>query len=99
MVANTLVLSSLVASAAAAALGPMKCPEKIAPKYTPVVAKGFTARVVANRVSGPRNMVVDSAGRLLVVEKGIGVTSYNIQDGDCVELTKKEVVVPHTSVR
>jgi glucose/arabinose dehydrogenase len=99
MVANTVLLSTLVASAAAAALAPMKCPEKITPKYTPVVAKGFTARVVANGVSSPRNMVVDSAGRLLVVEKGIGVTSYNIQDGDCVELTRKEVVVPHTGVR
>jgi hypothetical protein len=97
MVQSSLLLSALVASAAAA-VAPRKCAEKIPPKYTPVVAKGFTARVVANRVSSPRDMVVDSAGHLLVVEKGIGVTSYTIQDGDCVELAKKEVVVPNTSV-
>jgi hypothetical protein len=63
------------------------CASTIAPKNAaPSVASGWRANVVANGFSGPRGIVFDSEGGLLVVEgeKGISRITFNGERGGCV---------------
>ena len=65
----------------------------------PIVASGYTANVFANRLSGPRGMIVDSAGNLLVVEKGRGISAFKLnEEGACVSAGAKSTVVGDPSV-
>lgn len=64
-----------------------------------VVAKGFYAYVLT-AASGPRGLVVDSAGNLLVLERGTGVTALKLAEaGGCVTVASKSTVVPKGQVR
>jgi hypothetical protein len=76
------------------------CPAGLAPKNgAPVVAPGFQARLVANGLNKPRGLVVDSAGHLLAVQDGVGITSFTLAEREgCVSVTTKNVIVPTTGV-
>jgi glucose/arabinose dehydrogenase len=71
--------SSSTAAAAA-------CPSSIAPAHgAPSVAPGFQVQVVANNLRKPRGIQLDSAGGLLVVEQGYGISRVPLTgDGACV---------------
>jgi hypothetical protein len=88
-------------------LAQSSCPSTITPRYgQPVVADGFTARVIAQGVTSPRGMVVDSAGNLLVVEGGRfslgqkGIKALKLEYGadGCVRVGKTTTVVQESSV-
>jgi hypothetical protein len=73
----------------------------ITPSYgAPLVAKGFTARIVASGLTKPRGMVFDKEGNLLVVTQGKGITALKFKDdgGICLSVEKTQVVIPDTSV-
>ncbi|KAF2745528.1 soluble quino protein glucose dehydrogenase [Sporormia fimetaria CBS 119925] len=64
----------------------------------PSVAPGWRAQVVASGLNKPRSIVVDPAGRLLVVELGYGISRLNLDEGEgpCVRAAgEKEVVIEH----
>jgi glucose/arabinose dehydrogenase len=65
------------------------------PKYAPpVVAKGFTARVLISGLTRPRGMVFDTEGNLLVVQNRKDITAIQLSnDGGCVKATGKSTVV------
>lgn len=48
----------------------------------PSVASGYAAAVVATGLTAPRSLEFDSAGNLLVLEAGKGVSSHVLNDGD-----------------
>jgi glucose/arabinose dehydrogenase len=66
----------------------------VAPKFAPVVAAGYTAKVLMNGLKTPRGMIFDSQGNLLIVEQGgAGVRLVKLTDGDgtnvCVASSKQ----------
>jgi glucose/arabinose dehydrogenase len=72
------------------------CPaDTSGPKYAaPVVAKGFTARVVISGLTRPRGMVFDTEGNLLVVQNRKEITAFQMSnEGGCVKVTGKSTVV------
>jgi hypothetical protein len=88
------VLAFAIANAQAA------CPAGLAPKNgAPVVAPGFQARLIANGLSKPRGLVVDSAGHLLAVQNGVGVTSFTLAETNgCVSVASNNIIARTTGV-
>jgi hypothetical protein len=77
-------------------LSPKDCPAVGgSPKYAaPIVAKGFTARVVISGVTRPRSMTFDKDGNLLVLQNRVEVTAYTMKnEGGCIKSTGKNTVV------
>jgi hypothetical protein len=70
-----------------------------------VVAKGFTSYVLSSTLSGPRGLIFDKEGNLLVVEKTTAgqVTAIKLkEEGGCVSIASKQLtgaVGPGGSVR
>lgn len=78
------------------------CPSSIAPAHgAPSVAPGFRVQVVANNLRRPRGIQFDSAGGLLVVEQGHGISRVPLTgDGACVRQNgATQVVVDDDEVR
>jgi hypothetical protein len=74
----------------------------ITPSYpAPSVAPGFAARIVASGLTLPRGIIFDTAGNLLVIEQGRGVTAYTLDNagGGCLSVKSTTVVVQDSSVR
>lgn len=61
----------------------------------PVVADGYTARLVATNLTSPRGLKFDTEDNLLVVEQEVGISVLRFQDdgGDCLRMTSKETLV------
>jgi hypothetical protein len=82
--------------AGATPLAPKDCPAVTgSPKYAPpIVAKGFTARVVMNNLTRPRSITFDSEGNMLVLQNRVEITAFTMSsDGGCIKATKKRTVV------
>jgi glucose/arabinose dehydrogenase len=78
------------------------CPSSIAPAHgAPSVAPGFHVQVVANNLRDPRSIQFDSAGGLLVVEQGHGISRLQLTgDGACVRQSgSTQTVVDNKEVR
>jgi glucose/arabinose dehydrogenase len=58
------------------------------------VAPGFTADVISNNLTAPRGVIVDEAQNVLVVERGVGVSAFSLENGAWV----KTVVVQNSAV-
>jgi glucose/arabinose dehydrogenase len=81
---------------------PAACPSSIAPAHgAPSVAPGFRVQVAANNLLSPRGIQFDSAGGLLVVEQGHGISRVQLSgDGACVrQRSIAQIVVTNTEVR
>ena len=74
----------------------------VAPRVEPVVADGYTARVILNGLKNPRHLVFDAEGNLLVAQQGGGCISRVVleesADGE-VCATSSEVLVSDPAVR
>ena len=62
---------------------------------TPVVASGWKWAVVASNLLAPRSIAFDSAGRLLVIEKGYGLSALELTPGPgtCVKERSRKTVL------
>ncbi|CCC06624.1 hypothetical protein SMACR_00649 [Sordaria macrospora] len=72
------------------------CPAPVPASYpAPVVRDGYEARLVATGLKRPRGVIVDSKGRLLVVESGKGITHLTIKDDGwpCLSVEKTTTLV------
>jgi len=59
-----------------------------------IIAKGFTAYVIARNLTNPRGIVFDKDGNLLVLEKFRGVTALKLKDeGNCTSVVSKTRVL------
>ena len=77
------------------------CSNSLKPAYpAPSLAPGFEAQLVATNLIKPRGIMFDTAGRLLVVQSGYGLTSLELDDGggDCVSVNGSHDVVVDSSV-
>ncbi|KAF2704490.1 soluble quino protein glucose dehydrogenase [Pleomassaria siparia CBS 279.74] len=78
--------TTTITTTTAATVSATACSSTIAPRYTPLVASGYSVQVVASGLSAPRGIIFDSEGHLLVVQQGYGISSLNLTDdgGACV---------------
>ncbi|KAI0892079.1 hypothetical protein F4806DRAFT_500448 [Annulohypoxylon nitens] len=63
---------------------PQSCPGISSSKYPFKLAKDWKAAKVADGLHSPRGLVIDSQGRLLVVEKGTGISQHTVDDNGCI---------------
>ena len=75
------------------------CPV-LRPSYpAPSLAPGYKAQLIARNLTKPRGLVVDSDGRLLIVEQGVGVSSLSIKEqGGCLTPSQKSYVVRNANL-
>ncbi|KAE7996942.1 hypothetical protein FH972_001618 [Carpinus fangiana] len=66
----------------------------------PVAAPGYASRLVATGLNSPRGIIFDSAGHLLVVDRGVGVKSLTLNDkgGDCVGVATLKLIISDPSL-
>ena len=66
----------------------------------PSLASGYSMALVATGLVKPRSIQFDSAGTLLVVEQGAGLTALTLQDngGVCLSVKSSKKVVQNTGV-
>ena len=67
----------------------------------PSVASGYRMAVVATGLTKPRSIAFDTAGNLMVVESGTGITNLFLQDngGTCLSVRDRKVVIENSGVR
>jgi glucose/arabinose dehydrogenase len=66
---------------------------------TPLVADGYEVRLIAQGLAKPRGIIFDDKNNLLVVERGVGITSFTVDgSGNCVNLNNKKTVVSDGTV-
>jgi hypothetical protein len=66
----------------------------------PSIASGYEYAVVATGLTKPRSLQFDSAGNLLVLEAGSGLSSHKVQDngGTCVSVTDSKTLIDDKEV-
>lgn len=68
---------------------PALCPDAPKPTYPVFAAAGWKVSPVLGRLAGaPRQIMVDSKGHLLVLQRDIGVTGHELDSNGCVTSTK-----------
>lgn len=70
------------------------------PSSTPVTAAGWASQLIVQNLRGPRGIIFDSAGNLLVVEQGSGVVHLRFEDGGgtCLDVASKTYLINSTDV-
>lgn len=89
-----------VVALAAAILVAGKCSNELKASHDIVAAEGWSHRLIANGIKKPRSIMFDSAGGLLVVDSGIGITRLVLQDdgGTCLSVKSKTAVIEDGNV-
>jgi glucose/arabinose dehydrogenase len=89
-------------NSSSSASGSGSCSSTLTAAYAaPSVASGYAARLVATGLNSPRGIKFDTAGNLLVVEEGVGITALRFEDGDggsCVSLASQDTVISDESL-
>jgi glucose/arabinose dehydrogenase len=95
------VVAAVLVAGLSGVVAQSACSTVLVPTYTPPsVAPGWAAQLVVSGLQTPRSLLFDSAGALLVVERGKGVSRITFKDhgGTCLEVDKHDVIIPLASV-
>ncbi|OTA63298.1 hypothetical protein K449DRAFT_381800 [Hypoxylon sp. EC38] len=87
------VITTLLFIAAGHAI-PLSCPGIPPARYPFELATGWTAIKVADGLSLPRGLAVDKIGRLLVVERGFGISQHTVDTNGCIMSSRTLVSMP-----
>ncbi|KXH57946.1 carbohydrate-binding cytochrome b562 [Colletotrichum salicis] len=90
---STSTSSSIVSSAPVPPV-PNSCSSVSAFRFGYQTASGWKAVKLAGSLTGPRGLVVDSEGNLLVVQSGKGVTAHTFGADGCISSTKTLISNP-----
>lgn len=77
------------------------CPTSVQTKVpAPSTAPGWEARLAGTGLTYPRGIKFDTAGNLLVVDRGVGIKALTLQDdgGTCVTVSSVKVVIADTTL-
>ena len=98
-ITSLLLCLGYVAAQAASTPATASCPV-LQPSYpAPSLAPGYKAQLIARNLTKPRGLIVDNAGRLLIVEQGVGVSSLSIKEqGPCLIPSPKSEVVRNANL-
>ncbi|KAJ3506709.1 hypothetical protein NLJ89_g6719 [Agrocybe chaxingu] len=72
---------------------PLLCPGAPSPRFPLFAAEGWQATSVLGNLSTPRGILLDAYGNLVILERGIGVTAYEVDKKGCVVQGSGKVVV------
>lgn len=90
--ASTTIVTSVVPSATAKpvtpAVIPASCSSAGAPTFPGTLASGWKATKIAGGLTSPRSIQFDSAGNMLVVQSGKGISYHKMGADGCVTSTK-----------
>lgn len=75
---------------------PASCPGVPSAKYEGVVASGWRATKVKGGMGAARGVIFDTAGNILVVESGKGITAHTVGSDGCI--TSSKTIIPQRSV-
>lgn len=66
----------------------------------PTVASGYQMALIATGLTTPRSLQFDSAGNLLVVQRGVGIVNLVLQDegGTCLSVKSSKTVIENKMV-
>jgi glucose/arabinose dehydrogenase len=87
-VATTLSTSKVRKARQTGAAIPTSCAGVAAARYPSSLASGWRAVKIAGGLQSPRGIILDSAGHLLVVEVGKGITAHTLDTTGCVSSSK-----------
>ena len=97
-----LAVSSLLFSAEVVLGQASSCSKSLTPTngIKPSVASGYHMALVATGLTKPRSIAFDTAGNLIVVESGAGISKLALQDdgGNCLSVRERTVVVQNREV-
>ena len=90
---SSVILRTLVDAASCPNLTPTN-------SIQPTVASGYQLALVATGLTSPRSLEFDSAGNLLVVQKGVGIINLVLTDGggSCLSVKSSKNVVQNSGV-
>ena len=98
-----ILLISLAIALSPASAATSACASTLTPTngVQPSVASGYQMALVATGLGKPRSIAFDSAGNLLVVQAGKGVSGHKVTDngGTCISLDSGTMVVGNQDVR
>lgn len=64
---------------------------------SPSLAAGYEAQIVITGLENPRSIQFDGDGHLLVLDRGVGLVRYSIDD-DCLLGNTRQVVIENSEV-
>ncbi|KAI1340206.1 hypothetical protein F5Y15DRAFT_423210 [Xylariaceae sp. FL0016] len=83
-----LALAGIAIAAMVPETKPMTCPNT-PPVLNPYqVAPGWSAVKVAGELTSPRDLVIDSKGRILIVEEGTGISQHTVDHNGCINSSR-----------
>ncbi|KAI0394134.1 soluble quino protein glucose dehydrogenase [Xylariaceae sp. FL0594] len=82
-IAVALLATSMVSSEALLSA----CPGVPDPLYPYMTAPGWSYTKIAHGLHDPRDLVFDSQGRLLIVQKGLGISQHRLDSNGCITNT------------
>jgi len=91
-----LALIHLVASQSTTAT-PTSCSTLSYSIPSPSLAAGYEAQLVIKGLKGPRSIHFDGDGNLLVLDRGVGLVRYSIDDG-CLLGSNRKIVIENSEV-
>lgn len=92
---------AIAATATAALVSAATCPAVLTASYgSPVVGSGWTAQLITKNLTGPRGIIFDNNGALLVVQQGVGILHMTFSDngGTCLIVNQTKAVVENSDV-
>ncbi|KAH8819380.1 cellobiose dehydrogenase-like protein [Xylogone sp. PMI_703] len=84
----TTTTTSVASTTTGSAAFPTSCSGVAAPRFPSALASGWKAVKIAGGLTTPRGVIVDSAGNLLIVQSGKGITVHTLSSNGCVSSTK-----------
>ncbi|KAF3929742.1 hypothetical protein ABW19_dt0200374 [Dactylella cylindrospora] len=89
-------ISTLLASLVTVSLASAQCSVLPFTFPAPVMASGYRAQLVATGLRTPRAIVFDTAGYLLVAERGAGISRFEV--GSCGSLLNRVLIISDTTL-
>ncbi|KAL2061658.1 hypothetical protein VTL71DRAFT_7035 [Oculimacula yallundae] len=75
---------------------PTSCPGVSAARYEGVVAEGWRATKVKGGLGTARSVIFDTAGNILIVENGKGITAHTVGSDGCI--TSSKTIIAQTNL-
>jgi hypothetical protein len=98
---NNFIHFTLAAHILQFAAAQQNCVNTLHPNYNkPVVAGGWTYRLIASGFTRPRSIIFDQKGALLLVDSRIGIVHTTFEDygGTCLSVSEKKVLIDSPDV-
>jgi glucose/arabinose dehydrogenase len=95
---SSMILLLLVFALLSLTRGQSSCSSSVEASTSPVAIDGFAWDIIATNLSNARGIIFDSQGRLLVVQRGTGITALTLSNDSCAIITSTSTVLQNSSL-